>query len=174
MATVDGVVTAPDANGKIQGNGGAVDKMAGDSGSNQLQGHADFNQYFGGAGNDTFVLAAKFGQTTHEASRDFSDIATYITDFHGADGNVANSGNFGEHDFINLSGFGAGSTVELVGDPSTQVNSGTAMLYHYTVFDTHTGDHYNFMVNSLNGQALGQHDFNFYASTSADHGVFIA
>ncbi|MCK2057142.1 hypothetical protein [Methylobacterium sp. 37f] len=174
MATVDGQAVAPDAHGKIQGNGGDVDKMAGDSGNNQLQGHADFNQYYGGAGNDTFVLAAKYGQTTDAATRDFSKLATYITDFHGADGDVANSGNFGEHDFINLSGFGEGSQVKMVGEAATQANSGAAKVYYYSIFDTHTGDHYNFAVNSLNGKALGEHDFNFYASSSADHGLFVA
>ncbi|NEU14474.1 hypothetical protein G3T14_20440 [Methylobacterium sp. BTF04] len=164
MATVDGVVKLPQY-GKIQGDGGLVDKMAGDSGNNQLQGHAEFNQYYGGAGNDTFVLAAKFGQNTAEASRDFSKLATYITDFHGANGDSASSGNVGEHDFINLSGFGVGSKIETVGEASASGTSEIAKLYHYSIFDTHTGEYYNFMVNSLNGKALGAGDFNFYAST---------
>ncbi|MCK2055586.1 hypothetical protein [Methylobacterium sp. 37f] len=156
MAMVDGVTTAPDANGKIQGNGGDVDKMAGGSGNDQLQGHADFNQYYGGAGNDTFVLAAKFGQETEVASKDFGTLATYITDFRGAGGPGA-----GEQDFINLSGFGSDAKLDLLG-AGAETASG-AKVYYYSIFNSDTGDYYNFAVNSLNGKALDTGDFNFYA-----------
>ncbi len=50
MATVDGVAVKPDSHGVVQGNGGDIDKMAGGSGNDTLEGHADFNQYYGGAG----------------------------------------------------------------------------------------------------------------------------
>lgn len=153
MATVDGVTKAPDARGVIQGDGGAVDKMAGGSGNDILKGHATFNQYFGGAGNDTFVISDKFAiqSGAHDGqSTAFGDQYAYITDFQGA--GVTGG------DFIALEGFVAGTlNLEKTGTSGT---SG-AFLYYYSVQDA-TGHTFNFLVNSLNGNALGAGDFNFY------------
>lgn len=169
MATVDGSVVAPDKQGVIQGNGGDVDKMAGGAGNDKLEGHAEYNQYYGGAGNDTFILAAKFGQTTDAPSTVFADQASYITDFQGANGtgstNPANG--TGDHDFIALTGFGEGSTLTL--DHIGKSGTSGATLYYYNIFDTHTGKYYNFEINSLNGKGLGAGDYAFYTPTSADH-----
>lgn len=153
MATVDGAVVAPDAYGIIQGNGGDSDRIAGGAGNDKLQGHAAFNQYYGGAGNDTFILMNKWAVASgaHEGqSTVFTDQFAYITDFQGA-GEVGG-------DFISLSGFQAGTLqLERVGVSGT---SG-AMLYYYSVQNAE-GQTYNFLVNSLTGKELGAGDFNFY------------
>lgn len=159
MATVDGVVTAPDAHGVVQGNGGASDKMAGGSGSDKLEGHAAFNQYFGGAGDDTFIISDKFANESgaHDGqSLAFADQYAYIADFHGA----GQSNGTGENDFIAFSGDWnpASLTLEHTGTSGT----GGAVLYWYSVQDN-TGHTFNFMVNSLNGDALSAGDFQFYS-----------
>jgi hypothetical protein len=151
---VDGVVTQADKYGIVQGNGGEVDKLAGSSSNDMLQGHAAFNQYYGGEGNDTFKLVAKFAnlEGTHQGvSKDFGDQFAYITDFQGA-------GRAGG-DFINFTGFDA-STLELTHTGSTNAATG-ATLYYYHVADN-DGHVFNFIVNSLSGAALGQGDFGFY------------
>ena len=153
MAMVDGVVTAPDQYGIVQGNGGAVDKIAGDSGQDMLQGQAKFNQYYGGGGDDTFKLVAKFANEngTHVGvSKAFTDQFAYITDFQGA--GVAGG------DFVNFTGFD-GSTLNLTHTGATSASGAT--LYYYSVADT-DGNVFNFIVNSLSGAALGQGDFGFY------------
>lgn len=155
---VDGTKTAPDANGIVQGNGGAVDKLAGDGDRDILQGHAAFNQYFGGAGNDTFILSSKMAHQADAyegASTKFSNQFAYIADFGGAGGWSGTN-----NDFIALTGWGAGSHIDLVKSGA----SGTpgATLYYYTITDGVTHEVFNFMINSLNGKALGKGDFNFY------------
>jgi hypothetical protein len=152
-ATVDGVATAPDAHGNIQGDGGAVDKIAGTSSNDILQGNAAFNQYYGGAGNDTFKLtdhAAIIAGAHDGASKAFGDQFAYITDFQGAGQNGG--------DFIALVGFDS-STLSMTGTG----HSGTpgATLYYYSVSDF-SGHTFNFEVNSLTGNALGAGDFAFY------------
>jgi len=154
MALVDGVATAADAHGVVQGNGGDVDKMAGGSGTDRLEGHAAFNQYYGGAGNDTFILSDHFAVSAgaHDgASKDFTDQFAYISDFHGAGTST------GEQDFVSLQGFTPG-TLQLLGSGT----SGTpgATLYYYSVSDS-SGHTFNFEINSLNGSALGEHDFQY-------------
>ncbi len=150
---VDGVATAPDKYGNVQGNGGAVDKMAGGSGNDTLEGQATFNQYYGGDGNDTFKLNAKFAELggTHQGqSTAYGDQFAYITDFQGA----GVSGG----DFVNFSGFVA-SSLTLTHTGATSASGAT--LYYYSVTDT--ANHvFNFTINSLDGKALGQGDFGFY------------
>ena len=155
MATVDGVVTAPDIHGVVQGNGGAVDKLAGGSGNDRLEGHAAFNQYYGGAGDDTFIFSHKFAVESgaHQGqSTNFADQYAYITDFAGA-GQVGG-------DFIAFSGKDwdqSSLTLEHTGTSGTP----GATLFYYSIADN-DGHVFNFMVNSLSGQALGAGDFNFY------------
>ena len=156
MPTVDGVTTATDAHGVIQGNGGSVDKLAGGSGNDKLEGQAAFNQYYGGAGSDTFIIAAKFSTTSATASADFSAQAAYITDFTGGGGHSG-----GDNDFIAFTGFGAGSWLTLT-HTGTSGTSG-ATIYYYAIHDGVTGDIVNIEINSLSGAALGAGDYAFYA-----------
>lgn len=155
MATVDGVTTGPDKYGIVQGNGGTEDRMAGGAGKDILQGHAKFNQYYGGGGDDTFKLVAKFAvaEGTHDgASLKFADQFAYITDFAGA--GVAGG------DFMAFDGFdGTTLTQTHVGDSGTA----GAKLYYYSVED-YAGHTFNFMVNSLNGNALTAADMGFYGT----------
>jgi hypothetical protein len=151
-ATVDGVPTEPSVFG-VQGNGGAVDKLAGTSSMDILQGNAAFNQYYGGGGEDLFLLAAEpaVRAGAHDgASRAFGDQFAYLSDFEGA-------------------GQSGGDRVVLFGfDPASLQVTGTghsgtpgATLYYYSVSDA-DGHTFNFMVNSLTGQALGAGDIEFY------------
>ncbi|MEH3047602.1 hypothetical protein [Sphingomonas adhaesiva] len=156
-ATVDGQATGTDAYGIVQGDGGAVDKMSGTSGNDRLEGHAAFNQYYGGAGNDTFIISYKFAVESgaHQgASTAFGDQYAYITDFGGASTWSA-TGN----DFVAFSGFGAGATLTL----SHEGTSGTsgAKLYYYTI-TTAANEVFNVLINSVNGKALATGDYAFY------------
>lgn len=156
-ASVDGQATTADTYGIVQGDGGSVDKIAGTSGNDRLQGHAAFNQYYGGAGNDTFIIsydwAVKSG-AVEGASTNFNDQFAYITDFGGAGGWAATS-----NDFVAFTGFGAGATLDFV----SSRDSGTAgaKLVQYNV-TTATGEVYNVLINSLNGKVLAQGDYAFY------------
>lgn len=152
MATVNGVLAVADVRGIVHGTGGAVDKLAGGAGKDILQGHASFNQYYGGAGDDTFVISSKFGTKTGAASKDFADQAHHITDFAGAG---VQGG-----DFVAFSGFGAGSSLTLT-HTGTSGTSG-ATLYYYAITDGVTGDVTNVLINSLSGKALGAGDYAFY------------
>lgn len=154
MATVDGVVTAPDAHGIIQGNGGLVDKMAGDAKGNLLEGHGAFNQYWGGGGNDTFIIADKFanaGGAHNGPSTVFENQTSYITDFHGA----STPHGTAEHDFIVFQDYVPGSlTLDHTGTSGTP----GAVMYYYTVDDAQ-GNVHNLIINSLDGNPLGAGDF---------------
>ncbi len=156
MATVDGLSTFVDANGIVQGDGGASDKIAGGAGNDRLEGHSAFTQYYGGAGSDTFILGAKFADLAHQgASTVFADQFAYVADFQGAGGWSATN-----NDFLALSGFGAGSHLDLV---HTGVSGSTgATLYYYTITDGVTGHVVNFEINSTNGHALAAGDYAFY------------
>lgn len=155
MATVDGVLTAPDSHGVIQGNGGEQDRLAGGSGNDRLQGHAAVNQYYGGAGNDTFIFSHKFAieSGAHQGqSLAAGDQYAYVTDFAGA-------GQAGG-DFITFSGKEWDASSLTLQQTGTSGTPGAA-LYYYTIADT-DGHVFNFAVNSLSGKALGAGDFNFY------------
>jgi len=158
MSTVDGVVKGPDAHGVVQGDGGAVDRMAGDSGSNRLEGHATLNLYFGGAGNDTFIIADKFavaGGAVNHSTTVFDEQTSYVNDFHGAGTST------GEQDFIAFQDYLPGSlTLDHTGKSGTP----GAVLYYYEVTDV-AGNIHNVIVNSLNGNPLGAGDFNFVGLT---------
>lgn len=157
MATVDGVKVLPDAHGVIQGNGGLVDKMAGAAGTDRLEGHALFNQYFGDGGNDTFILANKFAIGAHSGqSTAFENQTTYITDFHGA------GTSSGEQDFVAFQDYVPGTlNLDHVGTSGTP----GAVLYFYTVDDV-AGNTHNLIINSINGNALAQGDFAFVGLTA--------
>lgn len=159
MSTVDGVVKGPDAHGVVQGDGGAVDRMAGDAGSNRLEGHAALNLYFGGAGNDTFIIADKFavaGGDVNKVSTVFLDQTSYVNDFHGAGTST------GEQDFIAFQDYLPGSLT--LNHTGVSGSGGDAVLYYYSVQDVQ-GNTHNVIVNSLNGNPLSQGDFNFVGLT---------
>jgi len=150
---VDGAPANEDSYGIIQGDGGAVDKIAGNNENNILQGHAKFNQYYGGGGDDTFKLVSKYAleNGTHIGeSTVFDDQFAYIVDFQGA--GVAGG------DFIVFDGFDA-TTLTLNHTGATDAKGHT--LYYYSV-DDELGNTYNFIINSLSGSELGQGDYNFY------------
>lgn len=161
MALVDGVNTAPDSRGIVQGDGGSVDKVAGGSGNDRLQGNAAFNQFYGGAGNDTFILSSKAAYTgggtgaPQGESNVFANQFAYLTDFGGAGGFAASN-----NDFLAFSGFGAGSTLTLV-DNSPSPTAG-ARLLQYTLTDSATGAQFNVLINSVNGKELTTADYAFY------------
>jgi len=156
MATVDGVTVAADVHGVVQGDGGAVDKMAGGAGKDILEGHAAFNQYYGGAGSDTFVISAKFSDQAHQGvSLAFADQYAYVADFQGAGGWSATN-----NDFLAFSGFGAGSHIDLTHTGASGTSGAT--LYYYTITDGVSGAVVNFVINSLNGNALTASDYAFY------------
>ena len=148
-----------DPNAIAHGDGGAKDTLAGTTGSDKLQGAATFNQYYGSAGNDTFIISAKTTELAHEgASNVFTNQAFYAADFGGA-GGYSSSNN----DFLAFSGFGAGSHIDLVSSKDNHsVSAPSAVLYFYTITDGVTGEVHNFMLNSTNGHALGAGDYNFY------------
>lgn len=152
-ARVDGIPTPPDARGVVQGNGGAVDRISGGSGKDALQGHAAFNQYFGGSGDDGFIISDRFAVAAgaHDgASTKYSDQFAVIFDFEGA-GMVGG-------DFIALTGFTPGS-LHLLGSSASSTPG--ANTYYYSVSDN-SGHTFNLMVNSLDGKALAAGDFSFY------------
>ncbi len=158
LGLVDGKKTAADSHGVTQGNGGAIDKIAGTTGTDRLEGHAAFNQYYGGAGNDTFIISHTMAVKANAhvgASTKFSDQLAYIADFGGAGGWSATN-----NDFVALTGFSAGSTLTLVGDRASGTTG--AHLYQYAVTDAATGDVFNILINSVNGKALGKGDYAFY------------
>jgi hypothetical protein len=112
----------------------------------------------GGAGSDTFILAAKFGQQESAPTTAFDKQAAYIADFQSAGANSLTA----DHDFIAFSGFGAGSTLTLDHKGTSGTNG--VVLYYYNIFDTHIGHYYDFDFNSLNGKALGAGDYSFTSS----------
>lgn len=156
-ALVDGSASGTDTYGIVQGNGGSTDKIAGTSGNDRLEGHAAFNQYYGGAGNDTFIIsysqAIAAGAHQGESTK-LADQFAYITDFQGAGGWSATN-----NDFVAFSGFGAGATLSVTHE-GISGNTG-AKIYYYAV-TTAAGETFNIEINSLNGKALGAGDYAFY------------
>lgn len=153
MSTVDGVTVAPNAYGVIQGDGGAKDKISGGAGNDYMQGHAAFNQYYGGADGDTFIINAKFADQAgafQGTSTVFANQFAYITDFQGA--GVAGG------DQLAFDGFDA-SSLTLIKTSASGTPGATVYVYSVT---SESGHVYNFTINSLNGEALTATDFNFY------------
>lgn len=158
MGLRDGTATAADIRGITQGDGGAMDRVStsGGDGNEKLQGNSGSNKFYGGDGSDTFIVSAKgAAMASQGASLDFDDQFCYFNDFQGAGGWSATN-----NDFIAFSGFGAGSYITLThtGDSGTA----GASLYYYTITDGVSGDVVNFVVNSINGKALGAGDYAFY------------
>ena len=154
---VDGQSTAVDSYGITQGDGGDKDLIAGTAGNDRLQGAAAFNQSYGGAGNDTFIIsyAAAVASGAHQGvSTAFTDQFAYVADFQGAGAWSATS-----NDFIAFSGFGAGATLSLTQEGTS--GSTGAKLFYYAV-TTAGGETFNIEINSLTGKALAAGDYAFY------------
>lgn len=134
--------------GRVSSKGGSTnDKLS--SGLSTGASYKDFQQFYGGAGNDTFILKAKdFGGATQYG------VSKYITDFQGAGGHSATS-----NDFLGLSGFGAGSSLSLV---DSKPGTGANVILTYEITDGVSGATFKILVNSVNGQELGAGDYAFY------------
>src|SRR6478735_672887 len=100
-ALVNGIVTAPDTRGVVNGTAG-TDRISGTAGSDHLAGGKGVDYLYGGAGNDAFIINLRDMDVTLVATKGVQD---FIYDFHGAGAYEA-----GNKDFISLNGFGAGST----------------------------------------------------------------
>jgi hypothetical protein len=130
---------------------------AGTSGSDVLYAAAGGNPaFFGGAGNDAFVIKATSLTNTLDGLSYKNTIGAdaAILDFSGAGG--WNSTN---NDFLALTGFGVGSTLSF----SHYGTAGNTTQF-YTVHDTTTNADYTIYIHSVSGKLLGAGDYNFYAS----------
>ncbi len=157
-ARVNGVPTPSTPQGITQsfGNG---DRIAGDAHNNILQGNGGDNIYYGGAGNDTFIITAD-SLMKSTGPTDNIHASAVIFDFSDAGGWSAHN-----NDFLALEGFGAGSTLTFLrfgGNPDGSPND---TYQYYTVHDTGTGNNYAIFIHSLDGSLLTQSggDYNFYA-----------
>ena len=161
MPTVDGANTAA-TNGVVLGNGGATDRMAGGSGNDRLQGMGSQNYYYGGEGNDTFIIGQRYLDTSKAidptSTVTYGQAANVISDMGGAGGWQADG-----NDFIAFSGFAAGSSItQMSSGSSATANAPNAVAFYYDLFDAGTNNHYLLVVNSVNGKALGAGDYAFY------------
>ncbi|MFC7475570.1 hypothetical protein ACFQS7_14455 [Dankookia sp. GCM10030260] len=159
-AYVNGVATAPNAFGAIIGTSGS-DRISGTTGNDKLHGGQGVDYLYGGAGNDTFGFKlSDFDAALGSAAQDF------IYDFSGAGMYLA-----GDNDFLSFTGFGAGSTLTLDVARSDAAQAfaitrgyitGPEKLQYYVIHSAATGQDYEIFVKSMNGNALGQGDYNFY------------
>ncbi len=137
--------------------------VAGTRGNDRLQsGGADgsantgYQRFFGGEGNDTFILRAKDfdGSTT---------VSKYVADFSGAAGSGPANYSPSTNDFLAFSGFGSGATLALVETRDGTVPSSTTdKIFTYHILDASGAVVGAFNVQSLNGQTLGAGDYAFY------------
>ena len=128
-----------------------------------LYGTGGDNIYYGGAGNDAFVLSAKaLRASSGFCAPDHSEIQGAIVDFSGAGGwNACNN------DFIALTGFGAGSTMTLGHYGTDCYGCIDRTMQYYTLHDTAQNVDYTIFIHSTDGCQLStaKGDFNFYGST---------
>lgn len=157
----------PDAYGITYGNTDITPSNAstvsGTTGSDRLQsGGSDgsantgYQRFFGGDGNDTFILRAKDfdGSTT---------VSKYVADFAGAAGSGNANYSATTNDFVAFSGFGAGATLALVAtQDGTVPTSTTDKIFTYHILDSSGNVVGAFNIQSLNGQTLGKGDYAFY------------
>jgi len=133
----------------------------GTSGSDMLYSTGGGETYYGGAGNDSFVISLKSlqapatdGLTYHDTIK--ADAA--ILDFGGAGGWSATN-----NDFLALTGFSAGSTFTFakygVHGSGVDVTS-----QFYTIHDAATNHDFTIFIHSTDGKLLskGTGDVNFY------------
>ncbi len=154
-ALVNGVPTAPDAHGIVQGTSG-TDFISGTGGNDTLQGNGGGDVYFGGAGSDTFIIKASdlINGPTSVNNVAATDV---IYDFSGAGGWQASN-----NDFIAFEHFGVGSTLNFERYGGNADGSPNHQLQYYTVHDTTTGGDYTIFIKSLDGNQLAHGDYNFY------------
>ncbi len=155
LATVNGVPTAPDAHGIVQGGSG-TDFISGTGGNDTLQGNGGGDVYFGGGGSDTFII--KNTDLVNGPSSVNNVAATdVIYDFSGAGAWQAQN-----NDFIAFEHFGAGSTLTFDRYGGNPDGSQNVQLQYYTVHDTTTNGDYTIFIKSLDSSLLAHGDYNFY------------
>ena len=108
------------------------------------------NSFYGASGSDTFVIQARglansIGGSTHG----IKGADSVIMDFAGAGGTPA-----GDNDVLQLSGFGAGSTLTF-----DHANARDPTAQFYTVHDTASGADFHLYIHSLDGQQLTPADY---------------
>ncbi len=138
------------------------DRLEGGAGRDLLMGGKGVDALFGGAGNDTFAFGASdFDAALGSKPQDF------IHDFKGAGGQSV-----AENDFIRFSGFGAGSTLTKVTDPSIveMLDASSPGSSYYTLFNTANGRSYTLSIMD-GGKTLVSGDYAFYGSVPADTGA---
>lgn len=129
-------------------SGAGNDVISGGAGNDVLWSGSGLDRMNGGAGNDTFMI--KVTDLDHTLSSSVSQKT--IGDFQGAQ--VWASGN---NDLLLFHGFGAGSTLTVIGTSENYVapaSSPDAVLYYYDLHDAATGYDYTIAIVSLNGKTL--------------------
>lgn len=137
----DTIVALNSSGSTLDGMAG-TDHLNGGSGNDFIQGGSGSDYLYGGAGNDTFYW---LHNDVHNGDAD------WVLDFQGA--GVAGG------DTLVFKGFSASDMV------LTHTLQGTngAMIYQYSLTDTHTGQVQQVNVISTNGHALTAQDMAFYA-----------
>uniref|UniRef100_B0T0R0 Hemolysin-type calcium-binding region n=1 Tax=Caulobacter sp. (strain K31) TaxID=366602 RepID=B0T0R0_CAUSK len=131
-------------------------KVAGGSHNDVLTAAGGNNAFYGGSGDDTFIiqavgLANSVGGSTQGVGAD-----SVIWDFAGAGGTPA-----GANDLLQLQGFGPGSTLTFLRFGGLRAGGSDLTLQYYSVHDTTGGSNHVLFVHSLNGQLLTSADYGF-------------
>lgn len=142
----------------IYGTDGS-DKIGGTSAGEALVGGKGKDYFYGGGGNDAFVIKlSDMDASLNGADGLGAKAQDVIYDFHGA--GVYEAGN---NDFLYLEGFGAGSTLTFVGYGYNSENPGGDIhAQFYSIHSTITGLDYIISIGSMNGNQLITGDYNFY------------
>ncbi len=129
-------------------NGGSGnDNLSGLGGNDVITGGSGTDRMSGGTGNDVFAFAGGDLMNTKQT-------ADFITDFHGA-----GTSGVGEQDFLNLSGFSAGSTITF----DSYLTSNPALQYYHVV-DSGNPSHSGYILIQMIGTTnqLTNQDYHFY------------
>lgn len=142
----DDLVTGSRFDDSLNGGTGN-DRLTGGAGNDKLTGGAGQDRMSGGAGNDTFIFYAGDLNGT-------KGTADHIIDFQGAG---TNTNPAGDHDFIALFGYSAGSTLTYAG------NANASTQYYYVNDASVPGNSGYIMVQMADGTShLGAGDFKFF------------
>jgi hypothetical protein len=150
-----GAVVA-DSKGVTAADGSHFATVSGTSGGDALGSNVGNTVFFGGAGNDAFIIkASAIESSSTAATTNGYHAQDVIYDFGGAGGWSAT-----DNDFLSLRGFGAGSTLTLAS--SHALDDGSAAQY-YTIHNATSGVDSTLFIHSMNGKTLQLGDYNFYA-----------
>jgi len=135
--------------------------LHGTSGSDMLYSTGGGETYFGGAGNDSFVISLASLQAAATDGKTYNDTIkadAAILDFGGAGGWSATN-----NDFLALTGFSSGSTFTFA---KYGVHNGSTDLtaQFYTIHDAATNHDYTIYIHSTDSKQLAKAtgDVNFY------------